>query len=275
MSELDPELSRRYRDVATETPSPALDAAILAAARQQAARPKRRERPRWSRWMVPASVMATLVLGVSITLMIEREHPETVAPGHRDAEQVTIPPAATPAPAQNKLEAERVFADKPTMAPAEHDQRGRRQELPAVSGAEVRPPAVDGGMKDMDAIQFKGDGKAKAISPAPVDTGRSDPVAAEAAPTRLRSRIAEPSVAPESKTAADAATSDNARGALGAAAPARQAGNKLPAVPRSPEAWIEDIRRLKQAGRVDEAAEQLAELRKAYPAFVLPADLGK
>ncbi|MCB1892603.1 MAG: hypothetical protein KDF48_10305, partial [Rhodocyclaceae bacterium] len=42
---------------------------------------------------------------------------------------------------------------------------------------------------------------------------------------------------------------------------------------RTPEQWLEDIRRLKQQGKDKEAAEALADFRKAYPDFRLPDDL--
>jgi hypothetical protein len=45
------------------------------------------------------------------------------------------------------------------------------------------------------------------------------------------------------------------------------------AAPRAPEQWLEEIRRLKQEGKEMEAAEALAEFRKAYPGYALPEDL--
>jgi hypothetical protein len=42
---------------------------------------------------------------------------------------------------------------------------------------------------------------------------------------------------------------------------------------RPPEAWIEDIRRLRREGREAEAQTQLAAFRLAYPDYRLPEDL--
>jgi hypothetical protein len=70
--------------------------------------------------------------------------------------------------------------------------------------------------------------------------------------------------------------SDSAAGAAGAAAPAaagRLAPLRQPATQRSPEAWLEEIGRLKREGRDKEAAEQLVEFRQAYPAYALPESL--
>jgi hypothetical protein len=56
----------------------------------------------------------------------------------------------------------------------------------------------------------------------------------------------------------------------GAAAPAA-----AEAKTRTPEAWIEEIRRLKAQGREEEAATELAEFRKRHPDYSLPPDLAK
>ncbi len=87
MSEIDPKLSRLYREAATEEPPAAVDAAILAAARKHAARPERRKHASWLSWMAPVSAVATLVVGVSIALLVERDQP---AP----ARDMTIRPIA-------------------------------------------------------------------------------------------------------------------------------------------------------------------------------------
>jgi hypothetical protein len=42
---------------------------------------------------------------------------------------------------------------------------------------------------------------------------------------------------------------------------------------RDPQRWVERIRALRAAGRVQEAEESLRELRKRYPDFHLPPDL--
>ena len=42
---------------------------------------------------------------------------------------------------------------------------------------------------------------------------------------------------------------------------------------RSPQAWIEDIRKLMKEGKSEEAGGELAEFKKRYPDYVLPEDL--
>jgi hypothetical protein len=67
-------------------------------------------------------------------------------------------------------------------------------------------------------------------------------------------------------------TAAPAAGALSAAAVENR-----PAVPeakeRTPEKWLEDIRKLKTEGRAIEAERDLAEFKKRYPDYILPDDL--
>jgi hypothetical protein len=53
-----------------------------------------------------------------------------------------------------------------------------------------------------------------------------------------------------------------------------RASREAPAI-RSPEAWVEYIRSLRAQGREAEATAELADLRRAYPDFELPADLAR
>jgi hypothetical protein len=93
----DEKLSASYRALGSEEPPPALDGAILAAARR---RPTRL-RVSHLRWRVPLSVAAVLVLAVGVTLRMLPERP--------DAESVALAPQvietprpAAPAPAREQ-----------------------------------------------------------------------------------------------------------------------------------------------------------------------------
>jgi hypothetical protein len=50
-------------------------------------------------------------------------------------------------------------------------------------------------------------------------------------------------------------------------------GTILGAAGRSPEAWLEDIRKLKTQGNTAEAERELAEFKRRYPDYRLPDDL--
>lgn len=243
MTEIDPKLSRLYREASSEDPPAALDAAILAAARKQVAKPQRRARPSWLRWMAPASAIATLVLGVSIALLVEREQPETT----RDMSIhpiAPLPQSAPPASVTESVKAKSADSAAPAAA-KKKETPAAPAPAPAARPAEAVPPA---------AQAFPAESRAKAAAP----------------------RTAAPKAATESNAA-----SDSALGASGAAAPAAPAaaGKLAPlrqqAIQRSPEAWLDEISRLKREGREQEAAEQLAEFRKAYPAYAVPEVLLK
>lgn len=242
MSEIDPKLSRAYREASSEEPPAALDAAILAAAKRQAATPRRPARASWVRWMAPASALATLLVGVSVAFLMQREQPEII-------DDTTVRQAA---PQPQRPQPER--ASEATKAKAA-DSAADKKEAPAA--AAPAPAATSAG-------------QAPPHAPRPAQAA---PPAAAAFPAESRAKAGAPAMARESNAA-----SDSASGELGAAAPAA-AGKLAPlrqaATPRSPEAWLEEIERLKREGRDKEAAEQLAAFRKAYPAYALPEALLK
>jgi len=228
VSEIDPELSRLYREASSEEPPAALDATILAAAHKRGARPRSRERSSWWRWMAPASAIATLALGVSLALLIEREQPETMdETGIRQTQTRDPQPARATEPAKPGAAGQAASAAANKATPA--------ASPPAQTPA---PPAVQA---------FPAERRAKAIAPG---LSASKP-------------------APQSGVADDAATGSPAA----PAAAARLAPMRQEAAQRSADAWLEEIGRLKREGRDEEAARQLVEFRKAYPAHAIPQNL--
>jgi hypothetical protein len=238
VTDIDPKFSRLYRDGATEEPPASLDALILAAAREHVPTPQRRARPWWSRWMVPTSVMATLVLGVSITLLLEREHPE-IADGTIVRQIPSQPESAAPARVTETAKAQ---------------------------------TAVSGG-SDVAAKKEAG-GVAVTVQDAASQSARSAADAVTAFPAENRAKTAGATMMRESVGAGDGASDK-----VGAAVPAAPAAAtslvplRQQAALRSPEAWLDEIRRLKREGREADAAAQLIEFRKAYPAYTVPATL--
>src|SRR5690242_18857962 len=74
----DPELSRRYRELAQEEPGRDVDAASLAAARRAAeTRPAPLVAPTARRrWYFPLAAAAVIVLAVAVTVQVERSQPD-------------------------------------------------------------------------------------------------------------------------------------------------------------------------------------------------------
>jgi hypothetical protein len=246
MTEIDPRLSDLYREAATETPSATVDAAILAAARKRVATPRRRPPSRWSRWLVPVSLTATLVLGVSLGLLIEREHPERLRGDQ-----------AGPVPA------------RPDHAPT---PAGSTEEKSAAS-AGMTPPAANNQTQDA-APARRAAPPAAATHEAETQPAASLAEDRSAAPLAAERYRAEPaSQATAAKAARESSLAVDSAPGLGAAA-AKPAAART-AAPRSPESWFDAIRRLLREGRNQEAAAQLAEFRKAYPDYDLPEDLAR
>ena len=242
----DPQVSRIYARASQGEPPPALDAAILAAARAAvapAARPA--TRPWWRRLQAPLALAATLVLAIALTLTVDRNPPP----------DATLPPA-TPA--------ERPAARMEQALPDRSDTAARPAAAPAspTPTAPLATPAAAPPHRAEPAA--KSEAAAPALPAAPPATVAPSSAAAEAGARppgtpALRSLEAGPAdrTANERRKATEA-PSEAARAAV---------------VPPDAEAWIAEIRALLRAGRNEEAAQRLREFRAAWPDHPLPADL--
>lgn len=120
MTEEDPKLSRRYRELPQEEPPRRLDEAILAKARRAVA-------PR-GRWYFPLAAAAVVVLAVAVTVQVQREQPAE--------EQVAIPGAQEPERALAKEERKRELRES-ARADAQYAAKPapmRRERLSAATG---------------------------------------------------------------------------------------------------------------------------------------------
>lgn len=245
----DGDISALYREGAKAGPPPALDAAIRAAARGALAeRPAAALRPQpwWQRWRLPVGVFATLVLTISLTLMVERERAGDLEPA----------PAAAPAPAPVAERAEPV-------RPAASEAQPERVAPPQKSAPAIRRDALPQEPRPAEAA-------ATATAPAAQPPVPISPpaLAGAAAPAAAEQRSGVEML--KARPVAEGAMAD--RAAPAAAQMKREAKAAVPAA-RSPDVWLEDIRRLRREGRAAEAQAQLDEFRRAHPDYVLPDDL--
>lgn len=128
----DEQLSRLYRESAGAEPPPALDRAILAAARAGLAGKPERKRAWWQRWTVPVAAFATVVLTVTITLMVLQQE--------KEQEQFERAPMV---PAQEKTASQPAAAPAPAAAPpARPAAESLQMRAPAADSAEGRAKAV-------------------------------------------------------------------------------------------------------------------------------------
>jgi hypothetical protein len=275
----DAKLSARYRELGSEEPPPALDAAILAAAhRAVASRPRSASR----RWMLPVSLAAVLVLSVSITLQVQRERPmgeEYAGPsGEAPAKRVQETPGSTP-----KESAMPPAADQGSTAPASAPARARAPEVAApvekrAIAVPVETPAI--------AVPAAPPAPAQNLSPRAVPEafpGRME-AGKFAEPPRAASEAVAP--APASSVTPPVPAMQAAPAAAGAVAPplmkreeavperrakemSRDAMSPAPAaaIAETPERWLERIAQLRAKGLHEEADRSLADFRRANPAY--------
>jgi hypothetical protein len=272
-----------WRAASREEPPPALDAAIRAAARREVgAGPQRAGKPvpeatspeRWWWPLAAAATIGAIALGL---LQIVGTNGDG-GPGGGPAVVSDMPegPRATGSPrpdaALPREDAAAKPAPKPAAEPAVTPPRAResRPQPPLaapVEATEATPPA----------------GAAKVVAPALAPTPPA------ATPARLSGAV-EPSAGegagPRGPAAADAqrgeaqapvmardAASPAARPAA-APAPAPRGEARSP-IPLPVAEWIALIRRLRDEGKTDEAAKELAVFRAAHPDHetLLPPDL--
>lgn len=243
----DPALSRLLHAAAPDEPPSRLDAAILAAARQEVA-PKRAVRRWWQRFQAPLALAATVTLAIALSFTMDRHPPQlehapaaakTDAPVPLERKMADATAAQENRPAA-KAEVAKAAATPPTASPA--------APPPAPSPARMpHPPAVTA-----DSAQQATPSTAEAAASAPEQRGNlgaaADGGLAGAPAMETRRQLAAP--------------------AAKATAKVRQEGFAT----RTPEAWLESIRALRRQGRQEEAARQFAEFRRTYPDYPLPED---
>lgn len=179
--ERDERVSGAYRALGREEPPQDLDAAILAASRR-----------RRSRWAIPVSVAAVVVLAVGVTLRVQMED-------HQGAEEIGLspqvmqapPPAAAPAPAPAKQEM-RDAAPPAEVAPArpEAKREMRAMEAPAAAPLSATPPPQAGARERDATVESAAADRAETAGRARVAAGKISAAAAPETPEQWLERIA-------------------------------------------------------------------------------------
>jgi hypothetical protein len=308
----DGEPARLYRDVPKTEPPPALDAAILAAARREVG-----AGPRWtlsfvgapffSRWRVPLSVAAVVVISASLVFLVERER--TV-----ESEYLLAPSeegVAQPAPraGQEKEPKDLIGAPAPVPVSPALPAAGT---VPILRQRQPEPVKPQAARSDSPAVKTVGETGAAAAEMqenrvnAGSAAGKLESSAADqplllkqnmpppAASQILPLHPAEPAAATGSMpAAAPHAVQPAALSAPAAVGPVdmkrRDASGEVANEPRaarasamkakadtaadSPEASLARIEALRREGKLEEADRSLTEFRKRYPDYPLPAHL--
>ncbi|MDR2881741.1 MAG: hypothetical protein LBV29_07565 [Azoarcus sp.] len=296
------DLSQMYRDATAheDEPSPALDATILAAAhRAVASRPQAvsaRKPLRFVHWRVPLSLAASLMIGVLIVVLLK--------PGETGPETHVLaqaPPEALPMAEMEVTERKEVplealaMMEMPqpsqihTPLQAEVDEMARRESSAAPTVRRKAAAAAQRPQSDENPGRT-------AESASRSDTRIEHPVLAQAHPSPAAPEeigVAEVFIdtpTPHANTPTPHAISSTAM------APAEMARQRAGAAPlmaksrvtedasayetretptrwKSPQAWLEDIEKLRREEKIKEARESLIEFRKRYPDHELPKAL--
>jgi hypothetical protein len=298
----DTRLQQRWHDERGDEPSASLDVSLRAAAREAVSgRPPARPGVA-SRWRVPLSIAAIVVVSATVTLMVADER------AHLPGDATRRPPA----PSSAQQPAER----SPAAAAPQEKDAVQRATSGAVAPVGITDRAVEAAKPDREEVHAPPPGAASVAEEAPAAVGSGaaakaerraappaapepgfvpappaeatgalrDEVRAQEAPARAAApATASPRAAPELHEAPSGAAGDiqsqresAGRARLEQAAPAAksvQGQDAELAAEADPQRWIERIRALRAAGKLQEAEESLREFRKRYPDFRLPPDL--
>jgi hypothetical protein len=269
MIERDEELSRIYRDADGPRPPQRVDDNILAASQRVAGTRPQPAGVRFARrWGTPVALTATVVVTFTLALMLfEGESGlDTMAPAAPRADRLS---KVSPAPPKR--------ADQPgTSSPA---------VLPPIAPAppisQAAPAFVPGVPPTSGGLREREEAKPAPAAPTPGASGYSTelPGASQAAPLQdvpraeARQQI-RAMQAPAAAPAAGALSESAARlQGSGVTAPIASRLAVSEAKERTPEKWLEDIRKLRTEGKTAEAERELGEFKKRYPDYILPEDL--
>jgi hypothetical protein len=253
MDERDPRVSRAYREEAHLGPGKALDARILAAAREAASQTGPR-RGWWRRFAVPVSAVAVAVVATTLALLMEQEAQHL--PDLRETAPQSAPVREEPHEPSGDMD----------IPGADGGKTGRSKAAPVQAPAPQSAPVA-------------GPARSEVPVPAPAapPAESADRVGPEAEAREWSTESAVPA-APGMSAKPPAVMSVPAGREAGPAGKAEGSGIISPrslgkAQAESPEAMVERIRMLQREGRDAEAQALLDELQRSYPDFPLPEDL--
>ena len=287
----DEELSRIYRDAEGPQPSQRVDDNIVAASRRVAgARPRYARAGFARRWSAPVALAATVVVTTTLTLMVFERQSDL------DAITSSAPPAKRPA---------KVLPAEPQRADA--SAKSSRAELPSAAPTPARPIPQAAARRDREEPrpgesaarnERLGTGQrgfATEVPRAPETLRKEETRPAPAAAAPLSSERAgadqqpfspdaqrapeAPRQVPRTPAAALVGDANTLRESAltlqraGVIGPSAGRAAVSEAKERTPEKWLEDIRKLKAQGKTTEAERELAEFKKRHPDYRLPEDL--
>ena len=273
------ELHTLYREGAADEPDAMLDRRILDAARSALHEDQTRKANHttswWKTWAKPASVFAIMILGISLSWNVMDEQERTMRDELISAERThelasqaktkdtrTAPAATAQAPMQET-------ATKDAAAMAEKKQ-GVAPQVAPVAEPQAFPARQDSAKSEASATGSLVKPSAVADAPAEVELRKSVAAPAAPPPAILAPAPAAALAMPAADASAERANKSSAK-RLASTALSKESDATDDAA--NPEAWLDQIRKLRAAGRNAEAAQSLERFRKRYPGVALPDDL--
>lgn len=265
-------ISREYQALGSEQPAPALDARVLEEARAALAHDASASGWRRRRWPTMLALAATVLLSFTLILRIALE-----------TDQPVPVPSSTPMPEaqlpRNSVGQE-AAADQPAAAPSEAASPLPRAQIEA----EIRAAAERSTLADPPsaAVETRANSRARAeakrsdaSAPPPPQAGlmkKEESMRTERAFEAASPEFAEPPQAPRPEADAKLDNASQTTAARARAPLARQrvmagTADKADRV-REPEAWLEEIERLRAAGRFEEANLEMQRFVETYPRYL-------
>jgi len=263
-------LSRAYRELGEERPSPALDQAIISTARSAVAEHQSEQRAPW-RWSAMTALAATILLSFAVVmrLALEPEKQGTL----KQPEPKTELEKPAPSHDNNAPQAPRRAESVPTtvvtapeapatVAPTNIDTPDRGRVVTSAPAKGARGART---LDERAAVSARATGES-------VSSNLAEKARAKVESERLRA------LAPTTTGAVDQAVSATAAGAGHAAGtadaqlgptPPKQALKKSSVKPA--EEWLQEIARLRESGQLEAAEREYAEFQKVYPDYVRAA----
>ena len=277
----DDELSRIYRDAEGPRPPQRVDDNILAASQRVAGARRRHAGFRFARrWGPPIALAATVLVTFTLALMVfERESGlDAMAPEaprtDRQAKVLPAEPRADQPGTPSPLVLRPIAPAPPISQVLQRDPVGQGPGGSTVSrgglgtGQPAFAPEVP---RAPDALRKREEAKPAPAAAAPAASERASverQPPAQSAP-ELRQQAPQATAPPAAGAGGLLESASTVRSAGGFASPLAVSEAKE----RTPEKWLEDIRKLRTEGKTTEVERELAEFRKRYPDYILPEDL--
>lgn len=230
-------LSRAYAALKSERPSPALDQAVLARARDVLQGQPRVGKIRHRRWPAITALAATVLLSFALVMRIALEP---------DAQ-----PERSPAP--SPLESRRPVIETEIRAASE-----QAEQAPAI--AEPVPPRFE--PKSLERTES---------ARAPAERATAGGLVAPSAQQETRQpayAISPQSSTTQSITVTAQPSADVSSGTAVSSARMHDESLAKQESTKSPEVWLEEIEQLRAAGELEAAERELERFRAAYPGYL-------